>query len=179
MKADSLDLLSMSIEELQAWASDERPIPFKLFPLHTNEGRYAFLEEYIYWGNERLFEAVSHIWGLLNDPREARCSAIGLAAGTGGTGKWALAKFLKKALRSALESPTRMPSPEGKDLYSYHSAAMAFFEADRRHYQKAVQYFADILGGQDNSRTSPPDAKLLFGPWISDHARTTLPSTTV
>src|SRR5690348_8225051 len=98
-KYDALDILSMSLEELQDWLDDEpQPIPFKNFPLCTNEGRKAFLEEYVFWGNDRLFEAVAHIWDSLNEPKDARCIGIGLASGTGGTGKSALAKFLKRAL---------------------------------------------------------------------------------
>jgi hypothetical protein len=170
LKKDTIDILAMSPEELQAWASEEpQPIPFKTFPLCTDEGRKAFLEEYVFWGNDRIFEAVSHIWDSLVEPKTLRCIGIGLVAGTGGTGKAALAKFLKKALRAALANPEPMPwGPDYPSLDEYHEAAMRYFASDRDYYERAIQHYADLLVAKAGQPKLPPPrlGKVLVGPWL-------------
>lgn len=152
---------------------EPEPVPLTLFPLCTNEGRKGFLEEYIFWGDERLFEAVAHIWDSLNEPKTARCNAVGLAAGTGGTGKSALAKFLKRALRAAIDYEVRPPWKMSYDgLEDLHRAAMSYFADEQTHYQMQIQKYADILDGQPG-RHQPHRFTLLIGPWrpagVIDH----------
>lgn len=170
-ESDRVDTSSMSHEELDAWLKslddgEPQQIPFSNFALCTDEGRRDFLEEYIFWGAERLFEAVGYIWDSLNEPKDARCIGIGIAAKTGGTGKAALAKFLHKALRSALDYEVPMPSPKGEGLEKFQQDVASYFAADRDHYENAIQVYADILGGEPG-RHQPPADNLIQGPWHS------------
>ena len=125
----------------------------------------AFSESYMWRGEVALFESVTHIWKLLNQPKDARCIGIGLAAGTGGTGKWALAKFLRQVLHDALHNDIRPPwGQKFGSLDGTHNAAMSYFEADYAHYERAVQKYADILGGEPRRHASL-ESQLIQGPW--------------
>lgn len=160
------EAINLPPEEFAAWLAwePERP-PISSFALHTNEGRVGFLEEYIWRGDEALFEAVNVLWDQLCDPKPERCFGIGLAAGTGGTGKWALAKFLKRALRESLDYDC--PQPCGKDypsIHEFHQASMEYFAADRAHYERTVQKYADLLVA-DPFGAHVPKCKILPGPW--------------
>jgi hypothetical protein len=127
---------------------DFEPPPPSAYPLCTNEGRCGFLEAYIWRGEEALFEAVNHLWNELHPPKAYRCTLIGLAAGTGGTGKKALIPFLRKALRDALHDD--LPQPWGEqypDIDAFHEAAMAYFAASHSHYETMIQKYANLMNG--------------------------------
>jgi hypothetical protein len=162
-----MSIMDMTDEEFEAWLAieDPDPPPPSEWPLDTYEGRYGFLESYMWRGEIALFESVTHIWNLLNEPKDARCIGIGLAAGTGGTGKWALAKFLRHALHDALHNDIRPPwGQKFGSLDETHNAAMSYFEADYAHYERAVQKYADILGGE-SGRHASLESQLIQGPW--------------
>jgi hypothetical protein len=72
---------------------------------------------------------------------------MGLAAGCGGTGKRALVKFLRAALDEALDSKIPVPQGEHPDIHAVHAAWTAYFAADRAHYQKTIQKYADLMQG--------------------------------
>lgn len=157
----------MTPEEYDAWLAEPvpDPPPPSAWPLHCNDGRVGFLESFMWRGEVALFESVSHIWALLNEPKNARCIGIGLAAGTGGSGKWALAKMLRKALRESLDSG--ITPPWGQKFGSIdllHEAAMNYFNADYAHYEKTVQKYADILNGEPGRHVSPAGT-VIVGPW--------------
>ena len=153
-------------EDYRAWLDwePERP-PISSFALCTNEGRVGFLEEYIWRGEEALFEAVTILWDQLCEPKANRCFGIGLAAGSGGTGKWALAKFLRKALREALDHDYVQPCGyDYPDIHTFHTASMEFFAASYDHYERAVQKYADLLVTHPFGN-APRACKLIKGPW--------------
>ena len=140
------------------------PPPPSAYPLCTNEGRCGFLEAYIWRGEEALFEAVNHIWNQLRPPKAYRCTLIGVAAGTGGTGKKALTAFLRRALRAALDDD--LPQPWGKqyaDIDAFHEAAMGYFAASHSHYETMIQKYANLLNGDVPNATD--DAEVIQGPW--------------
>jgi hypothetical protein len=134
--------------------------------LCSNDGRCGFLESYIWRGEPALFEAVSHIWDSLNEPKTERCILIGFASGTGGSGKWALAKFLRRALREALDDGLTPPWVRHSypDLDAFHAAAMGYFDASFRHYERTIQKYGDILNGEPG-RHAPVPMNLIQGPW--------------
>jgi hypothetical protein len=161
--------LSLPPDEFQVWLDslDEDPPPPSAYPLHTDEGRRGFLEAYI-WRGEALFESVNHIWKLLYPPKAQRCTLMGLAAGTGGTGKMALVHLLRRALRESLDNDLVQPGSNGEyyaSIDEFHEASMAFFAADRAHYQKAIQKYADILNG--GPEDAPHEALVIQGPWTA------------
>ena len=167
MDAPKHPILSMTEEEFSAWLAEEEPDPPppSAYPLNSNQGRCGFLEAYIWRGEVALFESVSHIWHSLNEPKNARCIGIGLAAGTGGSGKWALARFLRRALRESLDYDGTQPwSRDYSTLDEFHAASMDYFAADYAHYERAVQKYADILAGQPE-RHAPHRFNVLIGPW--------------
>lgn len=162
------DALKLPIDEFKLWITaqdDPDPPTPSAYPLHSNEGRCGFLESYIWFGEEKLFEAVSHIWDLLNEPKNVRCIYIGTHAGTGGSGKWALAKLLRRALREALDDGLAQPDwLPGQTLHDFHAASMAYFAASYAHYERTVQKYADILGGEPG-RHDLHSAHVIKGPW--------------
>ena len=145
---------SLGYLDVSAPEDDEEfePPPPNAYPLCTKEGRCGFLEAYIWRGEEALFEAVNHIWNELRQPRALRCTLMGQAAGTGGTGKKALIPFLRRALREALDN--NIPQPwdnQYPDMDVFHEAAMVFFQADNEHYEKTIQKYADLMNGGPDS----------------------------
>src|SRR5918998_2727232 len=101
------DLRKMTPEEMAAWVEWEpEPVPLTSFPLGSEDGRKAFLREFYGVGWDWLFQAVNHVWNSLAEPRSARCTAMGIAAGAGGTGKGALVKVMSTFLRDALDINT-------------------------------------------------------------------------
>jgi hypothetical protein len=139
--------VSMTDEEFAAALEDAPdPPPPSAYPLGCDEGRRGFLEAYIWRGEVALFEAVNHIWNQLLEPKTIRCTMIGAAAGTGGTGKKALIPFLRRALRESLDND--IPQPWGQDypdIHAYHAAATAYLAADFSHYEQTVQKYANLM----------------------------------
>jgi hypothetical protein len=150
-----------------AYEDPDPPTP-SAWPLGSNEGRCGFLESYIWFGEVKLFEAVNHMWNSLREPKKLLSIHIGMYAGTGGSGKWALAKFLRRALRETLDYEG--PAPWGQpyaDIHEFHEAAMDYFAADRAHYERSIQKYADILNGEPGRHQPPSRPMVLVGPWIA------------
>ena len=143
---------------------DFEPPPPSAYPLCTNEGRCGFLEAYIWRGEDAMFEAVNHIWSQLRPPKAYRCTLMGLAAGTGGSGKKALTPFLRRALRDALDDD--LPQPWGEhyaDIDAFHDAAMAYFAASQNRYETMIEKYASLMNGEIPHVTD--GAEVIQGPW--------------
>jgi hypothetical protein len=137
------------------------------WPLGSNEGRCGFLEAFIWYGEEKLFEAVNHAWNSLSEPKAIKCVYIGMYAGTGGSGKWALAKMLRQALREWLDYDGHPPWEQPvTDIDQYHRAAMDFWAAEEVYHQRVIQNYADILNGEPG-RHSPVRSQVIQGPWAA------------
>jgi len=127
----------------------EPMLPLNSFALCRSDHRAAFLYEFCKVGEPALFEAVNHIWASLEEPREARCIAIGLAAKTGGKGKLALIHVLRACLKEVVTWGGSMPRPEEHaSLGDWHRATMAAFAAEREREDGVYNCFAAILGGE-------------------------------
>lgn len=163
------DLRKMTPEELAAWAEWEpEPVPLTSFPLGSEEGRKAFLREFYGVGWDWLFLAVSHVWDSLAEPQAVRCTLMGIAAGTGGTGKKALIKVLAKFLTEALEPLASLPPRADYDsLEAWHLAAMATWQTDEARLCELLTIYADILDGKSHKETSPLPGQILLGPWAA------------
>src|SRR4029434_9998599 len=86
--AGEIDPQNLSDEQLRAWyAWEPDPVPMTSFALCNEDHRREFLHQYCWQGEPALLGAVAHIWDSLVEPREARCTQIGLASGAGGKGK--------------------------------------------------------------------------------------------
>lgn len=160
------DFDSMSIEEFVNWLlSEPDPIPLASFPLQTNEGRREFLREYVRRGEPALFEAVSHIWAQLNEPREARCTAMGMAAGTGGKGKKALVNLLFAVLEEVVSINAILPkAADFPSLDEWHRAVVQSFEDEELATNAVFQRFSDFLNG-GAKMPALTSAELIIGPW--------------
>lgn len=148
-EAEIPDPSSMATEEFVDWLlSEPEPVPLASFPLHTDAGRKGFLREYFNRGEPAIFEAVSHIWSTLNEPQEARCTTLGIAAGTGGKGKTALVNLLTAALDQAMSINALLPRPADFDsMDQWHEAVIASFGEEERETNDLIQKYADILNG--------------------------------
>jgi hypothetical protein len=72
---------------------------------------------------------------------------MGVASGSGGAGKTALVHFLRAALEEALDSKIPPPQGEHRDIHAVHAAWKVYFAADRAHYEKTIQKYADLMSG--------------------------------
>ena len=158
-------ILTMTSAEFDEWLAreDEDPPPPSAYSLGCDGGRRGFLEAYIWRGEAALFESVNHIWNSLNAPKGAHCTLIGFMAGTGGTGRCALIRFLRKALREALDDGLVQPSSGYATIDAFHAASLDYFEASYSHYEKAVAKYAAILNGEPCQPLQT--SVLLNGPW--------------
>ncbi len=153
-----------------SWLDDDDdfdpPTPSK-YPLHTNEGRCGFLESYIWFGEVALFEAVSHLWALMAEPKDLRCIGIGIYAGTGGSGKWALAKFLRRALRESLDYEAPKPwDQQHADIQRSTRPRWTISPQTSPTTKRAIQKYADLLVGEPG-RHSIHSAQVIPGPWVA------------
>ena len=124
-------------------------IPLKSFALHDGGQCEAFLYEFCKAGEPVLLEAVSHIWSSLEEPREARCIAMGMAAGTGGKGKLALVHLLRACLKEVITWGVPMPrSEDSSTLGRLHQATMDAFEAEAAREDQVYKRYAAILSGR-------------------------------
>jgi hypothetical protein len=165
---EPFDWRGKSIEEIIQWAqTDPEPTPLHLFPLQTDEGRRAFLEEFYGVGETAIFSACGHVWNTLAEPRKYRCTLMGLAAQTGGTGKAALLKVLQRFLAEALAIDNPIPPrADFASLDEWHNAAMATFAADRADLAPLLARYSGILnGGPDVIEQAKPAGQLFEGPW--------------
>ena len=127
----------------------EKPLALTSFMLKDDAHRRAFLREFCKVGEPALFEAVSHIWSSLAEPRNARCIAMGIAAGTGGKGKMALVRLLRACLKDILAWGAPLPtSAEYASLELWHEATMVAFEAEQEREEKVYEKYAAILNGE-------------------------------
>ena len=124
-------------------------IPLKSFVLHDDGQREAFLCEFCKAGEPALFEAVNHIWSSLEEPREARCIAMGMAAGTGGKGKLALVHVLRACLKEVVTWGATPPDAEDyASLGEWHEATMNSFDDEWTRENEVYKRYAAILGGE-------------------------------
>jgi hypothetical protein len=153
------------LEPVAAVDDDEDfdPPPPSAYPLCTNEGRCGFLEAYIWRGEAALWESVNHIWNQLLEPKAQRCTMVGAAAGTGGTGKKALIPFLRRALRESLDDGLIQPGSEYSDIHEFHAASMDYFAASHAHYEKTVQKYSNLMNG--GPEDAVPATEVIYGPW--------------
>lgn len=160
------DLEAMSAEEfVNSLLSEPDSVPLSSFPLQFDEWRKVFLREYLRRGEPARFEAVSHIWSTLNEPREARCTAMGIAAGTGGKGKTALINLLAALLHEARSTNATLPrAADYPSLEEWHEAVIASFADGEVKISVALNKYSDILNGDAEPIPNPP-AQLIHGPW--------------
>jgi hypothetical protein len=162
------DLVNMTMEEMDEWvAIEEAKTPFTSFDLSTDDGRQGLLRKYYMIGDTSLFEAVSHVWGSLIEPKAAYCTLMGLAAGTGGMGKRGLVLALHKFLAEALDSINAIPSPRDfQSLDQWHHASMHSYVKDEEDLCALLHHYSSVLnGGEVASKSRPFEAIVLQGPW--------------
>lgn len=141
------------------------PVPLSSIPLTTDAGRQAFLRAYSDYGDTQLLMAVAHVWNSLADPKAVRCTAMGIAAGTGGTGKRALVKVLQACLAEMVTMHNPLPAVDDfAALDDWNQAAKACFAAEEAKEAEIIAYYSAILDG-----ASPPavstNADIIQGPW--------------
>lgn len=157
-------IVTMTSAEFDEWLAreDEDPPPPSAYSLGCDGGRRGFLEAYIWRGEAALFESVNHIWSSLNPPKGAHCTLIGFMAGTGGTGKCALIRFLRKALRDALDDGLVQPGSGYASIDEFHSASMDYFEASYAHYERVIARYAKLMNGE---KEQVVEGLIIPGPW--------------
>jgi hypothetical protein len=168
MTTDAPDFAAMTMEEMDEWIdSEEAKTPFKSFDLSTDEGRQALLRKYYRIGNTSLFEAVSHVWASLNEPKAAHCTLMGLIAGTGGKGKRGLVLALQKFLAEALDSVIPIPDRAAhSSLDEWHQASLLTYDQEEDALCELLCQYSKILdGGVPASASLPSDALIIHGPW--------------
>jgi hypothetical protein len=128
--------------------------PLDCFSLRTSAGREAFLEALVAIGEPGLFAAVKHVWSSLENPVAARCTQMGIIAGTGGAGKRALYKVLRAFIIEWLgEPPLRIPMSADRSLEEWHKAVMTAWNSEHARERAVMKRYAAILNG-DNQRPS-------------------------
>lgn len=141
--------------------------PLDCYALFDEEQRRAFVH-HVYWvGEEALFAAVSHVWASLAEPRATRCTAMGLASGSGGSGKKALYLTLKQLIADALAATVPLPDRAGFASFdAWHEAAMASFAVDDERVAAVCARYSAILDGRDQLGELAPGV-VIVGPWLS------------
>lgn len=160
------DFVWMDPDELDAWILANSPA-LSSFSLNTHDGRRGFLHELFMRGYPALFEGVSHMWKLMEPPKQERCFGLGLAAGTGGTGKTALLNFLTRLIDEGLASST--PLPECDDFSSmsdWNDAVTESWRDDERRLSLVIERYAQLMVA-DPCKPVPPSklGKVIKGPW--------------
>lgn len=164
--AGEIRALDLPKELLSAWAAWEPPpADLTAFMLASDEHRQEFLYQYCAQGEPAMFTAVAHIWGSLAEPRDARCTLMGIACGAGGKGKMALVAMLDQLLAESLDAIEPLPPREGFDsIEARHQAVMAKFDADEARLRKLCARYSAILDGAATC-PDPTGGKLIVGPW--------------
>ena len=159
-----IDVAAMSVEEFDQYILDTSP-KLASFPLHTHEWRLAFLRELYMQGYPALLEGVSHAWALMERPKAARCTYVGLLAGTGGKGKKALYNFFRQMIADALDTMHRIPPIDDfPSLARWNDAVYAQWHDEEAEVDRIIERYALLLVG----RTVPPspgNAEIIQGPW--------------
>jgi hypothetical protein len=162
------DFVAMTGDEMDEWvAAEEAKTPFTSFDLGTDAGRQGLLRKYFMIGDTSLFEAVSHVWASLNEPRAARCTAIGLAAGTGGKGKRGVVLALHKFLAEALETINWIPPiNEYPSLEAWHEACKRTYTDEEADLCVVLERYSTLLNcGEVDPVAAIQEAVVLQGPW--------------
>jgi hypothetical protein len=162
------DFVAMTADEMDHWIeAEEAKMPFTSFDLTTDAGRQGLLEKYYRIGDTALFEAVSHIWTSLNEPRAEYCTLIGMAAKTGGKGKRGLVLALQRFLHEALESINWIPPRH--DFLSredWHEATIRTFRDDAENIRVLLERYSTIMNcGVGVIDSSLSTATIIQGPW--------------
>ena len=162
------DFAAMTMEEMDDWiAAEEAKTPFTSFDLATDEGRQGLLRKYYMIGDTSLFEAVSHVWASLNEPKAAYGTLIGMAAGTGGTGKRGLVSALHKFLAEALDNINWIP-PRGDyaSLDEWHQASLRTYTTEEEGLCVLLARYSTVLNsGVAAPCPSPFKPVVIQGPW--------------
>ncbi len=153
-------------DEVEAWIEANSP-PLNSFPLDTHEGRLGFLREQFMRGYPALFEGVSHVWKLLESPKEARCFGIGLAAGTGGKGKAALMKFLSKVIDEGLATFTPIPPIDNyPSVHEWNETVKEDYRNDEIKLTVVLERYAYLLVAHPfGPKPSVKMGQVIHGPW--------------
>ena len=172
LASGQIGLSDLSDHVISAWAAWEPPpIDLTRFALADRGQREEFLYQYCAQGEASLFTAVAHIWSWLAEPREARCTAMGIACGAGGKGKLALVHLLKKLLDECLDDGAPMPrSHEYEDLDAWHQAAMTCFTDDELRMRQLCARYASILDGSSAAPQPPAEGDLVSAPWLASES---------
>lgn len=168
------DFVSMTMEEMDEWIiAEDAKTPFTSFDLETDQGRQDLLRKYYMIGDTSLFEAVSHVWASLNEPKGAYCTGIAIAAGSGGTGKIGLVAALHQFLGAALAIINAIPSPKNySSLEEWHQASVRTFEQDEKDLCVLLARYSIILNGGLNVQSATPrTGSVILGPWVVNPAQ--------
>lgn len=161
-----VDVVAMSVEDLDQYILDHSP-KLASFPLHTHEWRLAFLRELYMQGYPALLEGVSHAWALMERPKAARCTYVGLLAGTGGTGKKALYNFFRQMIADALATMHRIPPIDDfSSLARWNDAVHAQWRDEEAEVDRVIERYALLLVGRTPAPEPRPCA-VLPGPWTA------------
>jgi hypothetical protein len=153
---------------LADWDEPQLGPPLNAYQLHLRSGREAFLERLVAIGEPGVFSAVAHVWGSLARPAEARCTQMGLLAGTGGKGKVALRKVLTAFISEWLghEMLTLPRWAGGQPLVDWHQKVVRIWAHENEREIAVVRKFAAILNGEPPAHSlDPPSVVILRGPW--------------
>lgn len=161
------DDADMTVEEIEAWIEANSP-PLTAFSLDNHEGRLGFLRELFMRGYPALFEGVSHLWKYLEEPKAQRCFGIGLAAGTGGTGKAALVKFLAKMIDEGLKTFSSIPPIDRyPSLDAWNEAVKQGYRDDEAKLSVLLNKYAQLLVANPfDSAATIRFGHVIQGPWI-------------
>lgn len=166
------DFVAMTMEEMDAWiAAEDAKTPFTSFDLGTDDGRQALLRKYYMIGDTSLFEAVSHIWASLNEPKAVYGTLIGLAAGAGGKGKRGLVSALHKFLGEALDNINWIPPRKDyASLDDWHAASMCTYTTEEEGLCLLLAHYSTVLNGGVTGQERDPDSPVVIqGPWLPRH----------
>lgn len=159
------EVLEMGPDEFDEWLAVNSP-PLHSFPLDSHEGRLGFLRELFNRGFPALFEGVAHVWKLLEEPKGRRCFGIGLAAGTGGKGKFALLKFLSAMIEDSLATISSVPSPDGfASLDEWNDCVASSWQTDEARLCVVLEKYARLLVAHPFGTPTVEKGKLVVGPW--------------
>lgn len=140
------------------------------FPLHSHEWRVAFLLELYMQGYPALLEAVSRAWDLMKRPKAARCTHVGLLAGTGGKGKKALYNFFRAMITEALAVGRPIPKiADYASLDAWHDAVQQQQLSECHEVDQIIQRYAWTLVGEAR-KAKQPTGEIVPGPWIKSFA---------
>lgn len=135
------------------------------FPLHTHEWRVAFLRELYMQGYPSLLAGVSRAWALMERPKAARCTYVGILAGTGGKGKKALFNFMRAMIQEALAIGQPIPRIDNHpSLEAWNRAVYEQWANEHHATELVIEKYAYLLVGRTAPERELPGI-VLVGPW--------------